>query len=125
GWMGGVVGTASTPSSTPRSRSWRRSRLAMSKRWRSRDVATSIEISISLLGLQVLRQGGHELVTLRERRAGLLRSFTDEDLHPRKGASSFGVGGTTQLIRGVARDLGDGIHAQDRRTEALDRIGRA
>jgi len=86
---------------------------------------TNIEISMGLSGLQVLREGGHELVTLGERRAGLLRSFVDEDLHPRKGAMSFGVGGTAQLIHGSARDLGDGIYAQDRSAKALDRIPRA
>ena len=128
--MGGLVDvtrlvTAPTPSSTESSRSRRRSRLAASTRWTSAYVATNTEISIGLLGLQVVREGCHEPVTLRECRAGLLRSFADEDLHPLKGASSFGVDGTVQLIHGVAGDLCDGIHAQDRGTEALDRIGRA
>ena len=86
-------------------------------------VAMKTEISIGLLGLQVVREGCHELITLRERRAGLLRSFPDEDLHPRKGAPSLGEAGTVQLIHRVASDVCDGVHAQERRMEALERIG--
>jgi hypothetical protein len=70
-------------------------------------------------------EGGHELVTMGERGAGFLRGFPDEDLHPREGASSFGVERTVQVIHRVAGDLCDGFHPQDRCVEALQRIGRA
>jgi hypothetical protein len=111
--MGGLVDvtrsvTASTPSSTASSRSRRRSRPAASTGWTSAYVATNTEISIGLLGLQVVREGCHEPVTLRERCAGLLRSFADEDLHPLKGASRFGVDRTVQLIHRVAGLRGPG-----------------
>ena len=72
----------------------------------------------------MVREGSHELVTVGECGAGLLRGFPDEDLHPRKGASSFGGERTVQVIHRVARDLCDGLHPQDRGVEALQRIVR-
>jgi hypothetical protein len=77
------------------------------------------------LGLQVFRERCHEPVTLRERCARLVGRLPDEDLHPRKGTSRCGVAGIAQLIRRIAGDLYDGVHAQDRSTEALDCIRRA
>jgi hypothetical protein len=77
------------------------------------------------LGLQVFRERCHEPVTLCERRARLVGRLSDEDLHPHKGASRGGVAGIMQLIGRIAGDLCDGVHAQDRSTEALDRIRRA
>lgn len=126
GWMGVTrLVMASKLSSTASSCSRRRSRRAASTWWTSAYVAMNLQLSVGLSGLQVVCEGCHELVTLRERRVGLLRSFPDEDLHPCKGASSLGVGGTVQLIHGIAGDVCDGVHAQDRGTKALERIGSA
>jgi hypothetical protein len=77
------------------------------------------------LGLQVFRERCHEPVTLCERCARLVGRLPDEDLHSHKGASRCGVAGIAQLIRRVAGDLCDSVHAQDRSTEALDCIRRA
>ena len=84
-----------------------------------------LQLPVGLPGLQVVREGGHELVTLGERGAGLLRGLSNEDLHARKGSSSHGTGRTIQAIHRVAGYLDDGLHAQDRSVEALHRIGRA
>jgi hypothetical protein len=124
GWIGVTrLTTASGPSSTASSCSRRRSRRATRTRWTSA-VATARLLVVSL-GLQVFRERCHEQVTLCERCARLVGCLLDEDLHPHKGASRCGIAGIAQLIRRIAGDLCEGVHAQDRSAEALDRIPRA
>lgn len=131
GWVGVTrLAAASGPSSTANSCSRRRSRRATRTRWTSA-VATArllvvlLGLQVVLLGLQVFRERCHEPVPLCERRARLVGRLLDEDLHPYKGASCCGVAGIAQLIRRIAGDLCEGVHAQDRSAEALDRIPRA
>ena len=126
----GVVGvtrlvTASEPSSTASSCSRRGSRRATRTHWTSACAVAIARLLIVSLGLQVFRERCHEPVALCERRARLVGRLLDEDLHPHKGASRCSVAGIAQLIRRIAGDLREGVHAQDRSTEALDRIRRA
>jgi hypothetical protein len=124
GWMGGVV-MASRPSRTANARSRRRWCLTASQRWTSGAIASLTQISLASSGPQVLRERCHDLVTFGERHAGLLRSFPDEDLHPHKGTPGFAREGVWQFIYRVAGDLCEGVHAQQRGVQALERIGRA
>src|SRR5436190_947376 len=128
--MGVVVGvtrlvTASQPSRAARSCPQRRSLLAASRCWTSACAVAIAGLLVVSLDLQVFRERCHEPVTLCERRARLVGRLPDEDLHPRKGAPRCGVAGIAQLIDRIAGDLCDGVHAEDRSTEALDRIRRA
>ena len=126
GWMGAIrLVTASEPSSTASSCSRRRSRRATCTHWTSACVVMIAKLLVASLGLQVFRERCHEPVTLCERRARLVGRLLDEDLHPHKGASRCGVAGVAQLIRCIGGDLCEGVHAQDRSAEALDRIPRA
>ena len=125
--MVGVTGlvTASQPSRAARSSAQRRSLLAASRRWTSACAVAIARFLVVSLGQQVFRERCHEPVTLCERCARLVGRLPDEDLHPHKGASRRGAAGIAQLIGRVASDLCDGVHAQDRSTEALDCIRRA
>jgi len=127
GMGGGVTRlvTASEPSSTASSCSRRRSHRAARTPWTSACAVMIARLLVVSLGLQVFRERCHEPVTLCERRARFVGRLSDEDLHPHKGASRSGVAGIAQLIGCIAGDLCEGVHAQDRSAEALDRIPRA
>lgn len=150
GWMGGVVAlkvvgtepgavgaalgmgmvgvtrlvTASQPSRAARSCARRRLLLAASRRWTSGCVVTIAKLFVGSTDLQVVRERCHEPVTLCERGARLVGRLLDDDLHTLKGTSRCVVAGIFQLIRRIAGELCDGVHAQDRSTETLDRIPR-
>jgi hypothetical protein len=124
GWMGITrLATASGPSSTASSCSRRRSRRVTRMRWQS--AVAIARLLVVPLGLEVFRERCHEPVPLCERCARLVSCLLDEDLHPHKGASRCGIAGIAQLIRRIAGDLYEGVHAQDRSAETLDRISRA
>src|SRR5215510_14513394 len=124
GWMGVTrLATASRPSSTASACSRRRSRRATRTRWQS--AVAIARLLVGSAGLQVFGKRCHEPVTLCKRGTRLVGRLLDEDLHPHKSASRCGVAGIAQLIRCIGGDLCEGVHAQDRGTEALDRIPRA